>query len=62
MRTDSPVAFVLAHTDNCPRCSACDFCPTGKALMEAAVKVLSDLHEPPPLPPIPPIPRSPFKA
>jgi hypothetical protein len=63
MRSDSPVAFVLQHTDNCPRCSACDFCPTGIALMKTAVEVLSDLHEPPAaLPPIPDIPRSKFKA
>jgi hypothetical protein len=62
MSNDSPVAFVLHHTDNCARCSACDFCPVGIALMKAATKVLADLYEPPALPPVPPIPKSPWKA
>lgn len=37
--TKSVLGFVVEHTDNCPRCSACDFCPTGRALMKAAAEL-----------------------
>jgi hypothetical protein len=44
----SPVQFVITHMDNCPRCSVCDFCPTGKALMKAASDLCAEMIAGPP--------------
>lgn len=34
--------FLWAHTDNCPRCSNCDWCDEGKRLMKQAAQAAGD--------------------
>jgi hypothetical protein len=35
--------YLFAHTDNCPRCSQCDWCDEGKRLMREASKAAGDM-------------------